>query len=603
MIKLYNKWTTAEVIFAALALMFMLFLHGAIPFFMSPCAGQAIWTSGFAKSLSQGSFFNLYAHDIGFPKPAAISFGLAGAWPMSILIRLGLHPVNAYATICMLWLCVAFFSAYLMARKLGNSRCFALLGAVVWLSLPIIWYHAGYGVLFLGMSLLAFYFLATSNLFFIENNIFKISFSTVCVFFLATFISVFMDGYTFMMFFSGSTILFVFVSITRRAQRKFMLKKILPIYIGCFALSYIFYCAFIGRLNFNSHPIEVFRSYGVDLFFLAVPTQGTSWFLDLLGYNHIRSAGMYFGDPSVWKSTFLLPLMIAGVIAWWLNHKKTMAMSIFAVAFFAFYMSLGPSLKINSTIPLSLRPAPGAVNVSMESKLAVMPTGSGFFLKHLPGFNDMRAAYRWSALEAFSLWWLVMLGIAASKGNKKMIWCGVLFLLILFNLPHLRKSIEYHVNAHKVFFTVDQKLIVELKKYIQPNALVAFLPWGNDFLINYVAPMSGLRTYNIGGDKNLIAAQTEWPEAMLKAGDKPLNDEEISNGIKMLLDKSVDVLVLPYFNTLWRETWPCPHRGDLSCVSQRQIELQPFVEKLQAMPALDVIDTQFFAMVKLKASQ
>lgn len=595
-----QKWRATEILFLISAWLFVMMLHGAIPFVMAPCSGQAIWTAGFAKSFTYGHFFTIYAHDFGMPRPAAISFGLAGAWPMSVLIRLGLHPIDAYTMITMCWLSVAFFSAFLIARNFGNSRYSSLLGTLVWMVLPMIWFHAHYGMLFLGMSLLAFYFITALYLFDITFKVTKDSFLRIFLFLLATLVSVFMDGYTFMMFFVGSAILLFFKVITLSEHRASILKIVLPIYLSCFVISYVLYCVFIGKLNYNSQPIEVFRSYGVDLFYLAIPSQGMLWLADLLDYNIKRPSGIYFGDPSVWRSTFLLPIMLVGVIAWWLCRKKPIAISFFVVALFAFYMSLGPSLKINSKIPPEMHPTYGKFNVAMSSKLAVMSTGSAALSKHLPGFNDMRSAYRWSVLEAFAFWCLIMVGAASSKKNKKIIWQGILLILIFFELPHLVEKTRYHLYSRSMFFQIDQKLIVELQRSIRHNEMVAFVPWGNDFLVNYLAPMSGFHTYNIGGDKNLVAAQEQWPTPMRTTGTESLDSEKVQAGIKMLVDGGVDVLIFPYFSTLWREAWPCPQYDSEACILQNKKNLQPTIQQLQTLPYLAVTNMRLFTIVRLK---
>src|SRR3546814_3043838 len=80
-----RTWTPSEIVVALIALACALLLYGAVPFLMLPTLGQAVWTMGFAESFANGHLLDFYAHDFGIPKPAAMAFGLAGAWPASLL--------------------------------------------------------------------------------------------------------------------------------------------------------------------------------------------------------------------------------------------------------------------------------------------------------------------------------------------------------------------------------------------------------------------------------------------------------------------------------------------------------------------------------------
>lgn len=71
-------------------LTFVAVIHNAVPGFTLPTLGQALWVTGFATSYANQDFPGIFAHDIGLPGRAAISFGLSGAWPTAVLIKLGL---------------------------------------------------------------------------------------------------------------------------------------------------------------------------------------------------------------------------------------------------------------------------------------------------------------------------------------------------------------------------------------------------------------------------------------------------------------------------------------------------------------------------------
>jgi hypothetical protein len=608
-----QNWTVRDGVFAAAAIAFMLFLHGALPFFMTPTLGQAIWTAGFSQSFANGPLYSIYAHDFGIPKPAAIAFGLAGAWPASVLIRLGLHPADAYSGMVALWLVVAFFSAYKIARKFGALRPMSLLGAMAWMSMPVIWGHAGYSMLSLGIGLLPLYFLAALKLLSVESGKNKISGSAIVLYFVVAVIAVFMDGYTFMMFAAGATILFAFTVITRPEIRPPLLRMALPVHLASLALAYVFFSAYIGKSNFEVHAIDFFRGWGLDLSFITIPTKGVHWLPDLLGISLERSNDAYFGDASVWTTTFSLPVILAGLFAWWKGKRQgTVATGILLVAAFGFYMALGPSLKINSTKQAHLQLAhPRGQSQTMPAEMAVMPTGNAWISEKLPGFNAMRASYRWSALGVFALWLLVII-YSAKAQKRNTLWPWILIFLIALNVPDPARWWKTGTDERAIFLKIDRELVSELRQKIRKGETVAFIPWDNDFVANYLAPRAGFRTFNIGGDKNLSEARKEWPSNMLALG-REIDASKVHVVVNMLVDGTADVVLVPYLQKLWpSHLWPCldittpPPSNEqrrvtgFVCPAQWKTETQPIVRALSECLVLDVLDSNLFTTIRLR---
>lgn len=609
----YRSWTAKEVIFAALAGAFVLLVNGAVPFLMTPTLGQAVWTTGFAQSFANGALFDVYAHDFGIPKPAAIAFGLAGAWPASLLIRLGLHPADAYTGMVALWLGLAMISAYQIARRFGAARTTALLGASAWMSMPIIWVHAGYSMLSLGIALLSFYFMTAFRLFRFDVESARIKPAAIGLYFAAAIVSVFMDGYTFMMFAAGSSFLLLYTFISTPHTRPALAKIALPVHIASFALAYFLFASFIGKSTFESHPIDFFRAWGLDLSFLAIPTKGVLWLPDLLGFSLARSDEHYFGDASVWTTTFALPVLALGLFGWW-RTRRAMKIStgLLIVALLAFYMALGPSLKVNST-----RSAATAhqQNTLMPPESALGPTGNAWISHTLPGFKVMRSSYRWSALGVFCLWLLVMLWVARSNARHRHWQHMALALLLLLNLPHSQEQ-RKAIDNRTMFKEIEQELVAALRNHIRPAETAVFLPWRNDFFANYLAPRAGFRTFNIGGDKNLTDAQTWWP-ADMRAFAWEVDAAKAPAILKMLTAGVTDVVILPYFHMLWSpHLWPCAdetrahlspeqneawnRNGEFVCPAERKAQLQPLLHALRGSPYVDVLDSKLYATIRLR---
>lgn len=610
-----GDWTIREVVLTVLAVIWVLLLHGTVPFLMTPTLGQAIWASGFAQSFANGGLLNIHAHDFGIPQPAAIAFGLSGALPMSWLIRLGLHPVDAYAGIFALWLMVAFCSAYLICRSFGTARSLSILGAVAWMGMPIIWAHADYSMLSLGISLLPFYFFAALRLIQPEMTVNRVS--AASLYFLAALISIFMDGYTFVMFAVGSSILVGYSLFSTAENRTYLLTKALPVHIMSFTIAYIAYATYIGQYSYEKNPIDFFRGWGLDLSFIVIPTKGMYWFLDRVGLSASRSDDLYFGDASVWKTTFALPTIAIALWAWRRVRKhRNLSVCFLIVAVVAFYMALGPSLKINSVKPEDIQAAhPHQQSALMPAELALMPTGNAWISETLPGFKSMRASYRWSALGIFALWMVIVIWSGSSEKSYKLP-ATALTLIALLNIPDLPERFRSYVDNRMQFIQIDTDLIEKLRHAVNRNEKVAFVPWQNDFIVNYLAPKIGFLTFNIGGDKNLADAQARWPSDLLALGGD-LDASKIAHIVQLLADQKTGVVIVPYFQTLWSaHLWPCVNqtRARLSeklreewgthpefyCPDERKAALHSTIQKIQALPYLSVVDGDLFAAIRLQ---
>lgn len=581
---------------------FILCLYGAVPFFATPTQLQAFWTTGFSQSFVNDSIFSIHAKNFGVPEPAAISFGLAGAWLTSIFIRLGLHPADAYSAMCAFWLAIAYVSAYKIGRFFGVKQSLALLGALLWMSMPIIWVHAGYSMLSLGISLLPFYFLATLKVYITQSELPRPPILVIGTYLSAAVVAVFMDGYTFMMFATGSSLLCIYIFLTFSNLRKYLLIFAVPVHVLSFALAYFLYSLYIGKIQFEPQALDVFRGFGLDLSFIVIPTKGILWLFDTLGLSLERSNILYFGDASVWTTTFCLPIVIIGLFGWWrVKRQAKIASGLLILAIFSFYMALGPSLKIKT-----IKPAYFQNNTLITTEFAkeLTPTGNAWISKNLPGFNVMRASYRWSALGIFSFWMLFLLYIGKKKSKENKFIVVLLIGLIIFNIPNMAIQWQNSTNNRQMFLDVDHHLIATLKKALIKNECVAFIPFGNDFLVNYLASTLKVHTYNIGGDKNLSSAIKNWPKEML------IFNGEISETYKhflpLLLNTNTDVIVIPYFDLSWKDNnsfqdkRKTTHTWMNDNFSQKKNEYYFIIQMLKKNIHLQVTDSDFFATVRLR---
>lgn len=349
-----------------------------------------------------------------------------------------------------------------------------------------------------------------------------------------------------------------------------------------------------------------------------MPTTGILWLPDLLGFSVSRSDAVYFGDYSVWSTTFALPLLIAGLLSCWLVRRDCkLAWGILLITLLAYYMALGPSVKINSTKPVAWQQAESTQNTPiMAASYAVMPTGNAWLSDKLPGFNVMRASYRWAVLGVFGLWLLVMMAVARKEQSHRAFCMLLMLVIVIFNLPNVVQKWHSGKDRRVLFEQIDDALIPEVAQHVKPGERVAFVPWGNDFIAGYLAAKAKFYTLNIGGDKNLAAAQERWPSVMLALGGN-LGVSSIPGIINMLSSNEADTVVLPYFNMLWApHLWPCMDETSASltpnqvarysnipgftCPSQHRRELADVISALSRNPYLEVNETDLFATVRLR---
>jgi len=572
------------------ALLFALLVQGAIPFLTAPTLGQAVWATGFSQSFANDSVFSIYARNFGAPEPAAIAFGLSSVWPAALFIRAGITPIDAYTMMAMLWSTVAFFSAYKIGRYFNVSPFSSILGALTWMTMPIIWVHTGYSMLSLGISLLPFYFLAAFRLFSVDNkSLKKLNAATMVARYLfVCIVSIFMDGYSFMMFAVGSTIWLATVFCRAdRAEKIFLCKFSSPVHFICLGVAYLLFSAFIGKTQYASAPIDFFRGWGVDVVFMLIPTKGMHWIMDLIGGSVSRSDKYFWGDSSVWKTSFCVPIILVFMISLWksrLENKKFIGFIL--VAMFGFYMALGPSLKFNSVKPIGHE-----TGQTMSAEYALAPTGSSVLSANFPGFSSMRASYRWLALGVFGAWIVSLALLVTQKGKYKIYGNVLLCVVVLLNIPDLSKKLNGDINRRDSFFAVEHDFIDKMAIFVSPGDKLAFLPWGNDFLANYTASKLKVISYNIGGDKNLDEARRHWPTVMRQF--PRVVDELFADRVLLLLAKrEADVVVLPYIDMLWAaHSWPYP--------PSLKETMMPIVSRLSRYGVMEVIEDEYFAAVKL----
>lgn len=597
-------------LFAA-GLLWSIFVSGAVPMLAVPTLGQAASMMGYAQSFANQHWYSLHAHSFGYPVATALATGLPLAWVAGWAVRFGAGAADAYSLAAALWITVGYVGAYRFARMCGARAYVPALSAAAWMSLPMVWAHQGYSSLGLGLAMLPLY--VSSAMAVLDHGALRLPrrFPVAARFIGLCLVAIFMDGYTFMMFGVAAAILFVFRVATGREERVHLLRFVVPVYVVGFIAAFLAYSHYMGRSGFESAPLEFFRGWGLDVTFLAMPTSGEFWIWDGLGWAQPRSETRYFGDASVWTTTFALPLALAGISCMIFTRKRDARMwALLAIAVFGFYMALGPTVKINSVKPKA------TADQSMPARMGLMPTGNALLSEYLPGFRNMRASYRWEALFLLGLWGLIAVKAGRATPARTWPWGVAYVVLIVSTTPHLLTQWNDYRNFRRDFTMIDRDVAAPLAARIPQGSRVFFVPYTNDVMVNYLSPRLGIVAYNVGGDKQIDIARSQWPTRLRQFEMNRFDETDVPRIRTVLLDDDVDVVVVPYFNSLWAvHLWPCVAeakgyseylldvfrpRGDFLCPSQIRTNDAPKIAALSDDEYLDVDDQPLFAVVTLK---
>ncbi len=248
---------------------------------------------------------------------------------------------------------------------------------------------------------------------------------------------------------------------------------------------------------------------------------------------------------------------------------------------------MGPSIKLNSVKP------EGVTSPGMAEDYAIAPTGNAWLSKNVPGFKNMRAAYRWSAVGFLGFWILIVLLFSREQTTrlKWIVTCSVIFLIIS-NLPDLGKKLALNISQRDAFFDIERTIVEDMRKVTNKGDRVIFLPYRNDWLVNYLTSRVNIYSYNIGGDKNLSEARKYWPKGMQQFKIGKVDKYFVQRVLKLLVRNEADIIILPYIDMLWAaHNWPAPRKYIN--------EMRAVVAKLKKADFVEIDEREFYAVVHL----
>lgn len=464
---------------------------------------------------------------------------------------------------------VALLATAFVLRRLGTRPAAAVAGGAAWLLTPSVVGLRFFNGTWSGLSLLPAWLLA--DLLLLDRlrrpggpagRVGTIA--VVAGYAVARCAAFFLDGYVFVM--SALVSAFVLLlwplsSPRRRVSRARAASAGIAAVAN--AAAFLAYRAYTprGAATYPS-PLSQFRALGADLTTFVRPSRDL-WWADSFGVA--RSSIRLWGDGTNSDANYLgllcIGLAVVGLVG--PLRRSRHALVLAAVAATALLLSLGPSVKVGAERGMDRPVEHGHDWYEMPPEAASMTLPTTALYQRVPGLSTMRATYRWSAVTRLVLVLAAVAAVDAGlRRSRSRRWQGAVVavagLAVVELLPPVPRLLDEHRQRREQLRAVDDGPVAELRRALDPGDVVLFLPVDNDYLANYLVPMTRLRSYNVGGDKNGHAARRRYPADvanLVTAHRRPNGD--VGADAVAVLDGHADALVLPRFS-LRRDvrSWP-----------------------------------------------
>jgi hypothetical protein len=399
-----------------------------------------------------------------------------------------------------------------------------------------------------------------------------------------------MDGYSFVMAAVTTALLSACASLASPKRPRIAVLAGLLLGFMAIGAGGICYAAIVfqGVDRFNS-PMDFYRGASIDLVTVVVPTART-WVADVLGVGVDRwNAHAFFGNGKNVAYNFLGPATLAvplvGLIVAVRRATERPApgrahvVGLALVIAFGFVVSLGPSLKINSTREAQPGEQPRFQSYLMpaEAALAPMPTA---FVFRMPVVRAMRAVSRWQFMTRLGLAMATAIGIGLAWGRLRWWTLALAALLIAESLSTdvVDRGRPFH-RSHDDMLAFAETALPEFRAVLHPAERVLFLPAENDYLIYTIMADATAFAYNVGQDKARSAARRRQPdlvkEVMRKYGAGTMTWSDLG---RLFREDLVDQVVLMRMSLRW-DSYRWPPRED------RVRQLSRRIDALGAPPA------------------
>ena len=493
---------------------------------------QYITIIGYAIDFSNNNFSSLYPKNNSYGSRVGLSTMLPPVIMMAFLIYAGFPPEASFGVVLFLIISIGIYGVARICKNLNLKFYQFLLLSLIWYSSPIVWNHSGYT--HLHFAFLIFPFL----IWLLHDYTNEFSVKKWSLYSLFVVMITFTDGYT--------AAFYLTLSITFLVNRSGLNLRIYDILslILPWIISYILYNKYIDSSSFGAVGIDFFRGWGLDLSYLIFPTDGVHLIGEIFDFSFERNQNLYFGDESVWVTTFLgffLILPIFYFIKLIKYNPKTLF--LYLCLAFSIVMSTGSVLKFD------LMKTGSDQNVKMQTMpekyigLKIVPDS---IYTDTPVIKSMRASYRWIFLSFAVAWFLVMLNMSVQGNSFSYNVLNNIYLsgvLILF-APNLMLYLDKKIDNLDQVKLIDNIINREIAPHVEKGDRVVFYPFVNDFLMNYIPAYLDLKIYNAGGDKNFNIALKNFPTSISQLNAFDVASLPPSVLFKMFEEGVVDSLVL-----------------------------------------------------------
>lgn len=552
--------TWAFPITAALVLAATLLVHGLVPGLVNDTPWNYIIEGNMRCLDGMGasaltSWCDAYGQPTGYPFLSSGPIVFLG-WALMVV---GLDSYAAYLVAGGAFDAVALAGGYGLLRMLGVSRAVALGASFVYLVAPTTVGLRFFGGTFTGFALLPAYALADLVVMrLVRTRRRNILIAAVLGYAFVRTGALFMDGYSFVASGLLSALLWLQWAVTERksAARTALGAATL---LGANLVAFGVYTAYTPSLAIEM-PLGIYRSMGLDLATAVLPTD------QLWGWSAVGATADHtdlWGDGSNSAHNYLGAVTILlAVLAVATRHWQRHVLPFAAAAVAAFVLSLGPSVKVDEIKPLSVGSQTFESYLMPDGAAAVdLPWSSVF--TGVPGVEEMRATYRWSAVTRLALIVLAALALDQLWRRRRARWRVLAVVLAAIGVAELAPNVPLLAQEYRQNYLDRERtsaaVIGDLQRATAPADRVFFLSPDahyNDYMVNYLAATAGVQTYNAGGDKNVTAARARWPEPILALADDTATPDDVHRALQ---SGAADAVIAPYFHLRWDTYgWPPP---------------------------------------------